>query len=289
MNKPILLFGPTGQVGARLMTALEQAGYEVTGIDRARCDFLTADEKSVATIIRAVEPALIINAAAYTDVEVAESQPEEAHRVNAQMPALLASLAQACGILLLHFSTDYVFGGTGHAPYQEHTTTQPINVYGASKCIGEEAVLAAGGHVIRLQWIYDLTGRNFLNTMRKVFADRSEIRVVADQLGAPSSARDVAQAITQAVPLILSGQLKPAAYHLTARGFTSWHGFACAIAAAMKNPVRILPVTRGEYPQAAARPFDTRLDCSALAAHGITMPHWRDGLNAICEMIHADS
>jgi dTDP-4-dehydrorhamnose reductase len=289
MPQRVLLFGASGQLGARLAATLDVAGYDVTTIDRARCDFLTADEKKIDVIIRAVEPAIIINAAAYTDVNGAENNPADAKRVNADIPALLAQLAHNHTIPLLHFSTDYVFGGTGHAPYAADAIAQPVNVYGTSKLAGDAAVRAAGGYIFRLQWVYDLTGKNFCATMQKLLAEREEIRVIADQLGAPSSALHIAQTITQALLRILNGTLPAGGYHLASGGYTSWHGFACAIAAAMQSRTPIIPITRAEYPQAAARPADTRLDCRALAAYGIAMPHWHDAFTALWRDTHADS
>lgn len=280
-----LVFGATGQLGARLITALDAAGYEVTGIDRARCDFLTTDEKQLATIIRAVEPSIILNAAAYTNVDGAETEGGQAMRANAEIPGLLARLAHAQQIPLLHFSTDYVFSG-GHAPYAAEATTHPLNAYGASKRAGEEAVRAAGATVFRLQWVYDTRGKNFFLTMKKILSEREEVRVVADQLGAPSSARDIAAAVVKTVPLIIEKKLPADIYHLTASSFTSWHGFACAIAELTGGAARIFPITTAEYPRAATSPGDTRLDCSPLAAYGIAMPHWRDGLNALLKESH---
>jgi dTDP-4-dehydrorhamnose reductase len=289
VNTPlrVVLFGASGQVGTRLVAALDAAGYDVTALDRARCDFLNADEKKIETIVRAVEPAFIINAAAYTDVDGAERNPADALRINADIPKLLAHIAHGHAIPFLHFSTDYVFGGTGRAPYAVDAPMQPVNVYGASKLAGEEAVLAAAGYVLRLQWVYDLQGKSFCTAMQKLLAERGEIRVVADQLGAPTCAFHIAQAVTQALLLILNRTLPAGAYHLATDGFTSWHGFACAIARAMQSHTRIIPIIRGEYRQAAARPSDTRLDCSALAAYGIALPHWHDAFTALWKDAHA--
>ena len=285
----IVLFGMHGQVGSRLMETLGAAGYEVTGIDRARCDFTMATAKDVGVIIRAVEPQLVINAAAYTAVDGAETDAACAQQVNGVMPEIIAQVAQEQQVPLLHFSTDYVFDGARGAPYREDATANPLNAYARSKRTGEVAAHAAGAHVFRLQWVFDTRGKNFFLTMKKLLAERDEVRVVADQLGSPSFARDIAQAVTQAVPRIIAGTLPAAIYHLAAGGYTSWHGFACAIAAQMRSTARIVPIVTAEYPLPATRPGDARLDCSALASHGISMPHWRDGLTAAFEELHAHS
>lgn len=276
----ILLFGSNGQLGARLTAALTYAGYEVTALDRAQFDFAEATAKQVETTLRAVEPALIINAVAYTAVDKAESQYDLALRINGEMPRMLAEAAKAAAIPFLHFSTDYVFDGV-RGRYTESAPTNPLNAYGETKLAGEEGVSAAGGHVFRLQWVYDTRGQNFLRTMQKLLAEKPALNIVADQMGAPSSARDLAHAVTQAVPLIMASTLPAGVYHLTAAGYTSWHGFTCAIAKLLNHTIPIHPITSAEYPLPATRPLDGRLDCSALAAHGIALPHWQDGLKTL--------
>ena len=278
--RSVLLFGANGQLGRRLSVALTEQGYEVTALDRAACDFATVDAKKIEVLMRAVEPALVIIAAAYTEVDRAESQPELAARINGEVPGWIAQAARAHGAPCIHFSTDYVFDGA-RGPYRPDAPTRPLNVYGTSKRQGEEAVRRESGYVFRLQWLVDTQGKNFLMTMRRLLAERPEISVVADQIGAPSTVPDVATAIVAAVPLILAGTLPPDIYHLTAGGYTSWHGFACAIADAIGSATRIIPITTAQYPLPATRPEDGRLDCSALAGYGIRMPHWRAGLLAL--------
>jgi dTDP-4-dehydrorhamnose reductase len=201
-------------------------------------------------------------------------------RINGEVPEWIARAATAHTIPLIHFSTDYVFDGV-RGRYAEDAPQRPLNVYGETKRVGETAVLDAGGYVFRLQWVYDVRGQNFLLTMKKLLAERDVLSVVADQVGAPSSARDIATAIVRATAKILAHQMPAGVYHLAAAGYTSWHGFACAIADSMASATRIIPITSAEYPLPATRPLDGRLDCSALTAQGITMPHWRDGLNAL--------
>lgn len=289
MTSRVVLFGPDGQVGSRLLQTLSGAGFEVTGIDRARCDFMNATAKDIATMIRAVEPQLVINAAAYTAVDMAESEKEAAQRLNAEMPEIIAASAQEQGVPFLHFSTDYVFDGLRDAPYREDAITHPLNVYGTSKLAGEQAARRYGAHVFRLQWVFDSRGKNFFLTMKKFMTERKELRIVSDQLGSPSNALHIAQAVAKAAPLMISGSMKPGIYHLSAAGHTSWHGFACAIASAIKSEVRIAPIISEEYPTPAARPKDVRLDVSTLASYGIAMPHWREGLTQAMNDTHANS
>lgn len=275
----LLIFGATGQVATRLREQLGER-YDITALDRAACDFATADSRKIDTILRAVDPALIINATGYTAVDKAESDEAAAYQVNAHAPGLIAAAAHAASIPFVHFSTDYVFDGGLHSPYGEGVRTSPINVYGASKRAGEELVGEQGGHIFRLQWVFDSRGRNFFLTMRSLLAQRPEMNIVADQMGAPSWAGHIAQSVAAALPLIADGRLPQGIYHLTAGGYTSWHGFACAIAAAMNSSTCIHPITTAEYPVPATRPKDTRLDCTRLAGYGISMPHWREGLAA---------
>jgi dTDP-4-dehydrorhamnose reductase len=212
----IVLFGMNGQVGSRLMETLAAAGYEVTGIDRARCDLATATPKDIAVIVRAVEPVVVINATAHTGVDAAEQDGALAHRINGEVPGLMAVAAAEQHVPFLHFSTDYVFDGMRGAPYDEAAVVNPLSVYAQSKRVGEEAVLALGGHVFRLQWVFDARGKNFFLTMKKLLAEREEVRVVADQLGAPSNAAHIAQAVTQAVPKLVAGAIASGVYHLAA-------------------------------------------------------------------------
>jgi dTDP-4-dehydrorhamnose reductase len=276
----IVLFGVNGQVGHRLLQTLNTAGYEVTGIDRARCDLATATAKEIATIIRAVEPQLVINATAYTGVDAAETDNAMAQRLNAEVPGLMAAACEEQHVPFLHFSTDYVFDGLRGAPYRENAEVNPVNAYAVTKRAGEVAVQQHKGHIFRLQWVFDARGKNFFLTMKKLLTERPELKVVADQLGAPSNALHIARAVTQAAPKLIDGVIPVGIYHLTAGGSTSWHGFACAIAKAVESTATILPLVSAEYPLPATRPKDARLNCSALASYGVAMPHWREGLTS---------
>jgi dTDP-4-dehydrorhamnose reductase len=273
-----VLFGISGQVGSRLMTTLVDAGYEVTGLDRRTLDFATATAKEIAVKLRAVEPHLVINAAAYTAVDAAENDVALATRINAEIPEMIAHICAEQHVPFLHFSTDYVFDGASGAPYAEDATPHPVNAYAQSKLAGEQAVRQHAGYVVRLQWVYAGTGKNFFCTMKKLLSEREELRVVADQLGAPSHALHVAHVITQAAPNIITGEIPAGIYHLTSQGHTSWHGFACAIAQALNSRARVVPIVTAQYPTPAIRPKDARLDGSRLATFGITMPHWREGI-----------
>jgi dTDP-4-dehydrorhamnose reductase len=274
----MVLFGVHGQVGSRLMHSLTQAGYEVTGIDRLACDFASATAKEIAVILRAVEPQLVINAAAYTQVDKAESEAELAQRINADVPEMIAAAAEEQSIPFVHFSTDYVFDGLRGAPYDENAEPHPVNAYAHSKRAGEVGVLKHGGTVFRLQWVYAGRGKNFFLTMKKLLTEREEVRVVADQIGAPTHAQHIADTIVRAAPRLTAGTLPPGIYHLTAAGHTSWHGFACAIAQATHSNARVVAIVTAEYPLPAARPKDARLCGEKLAGQGIAMPHWREGI-----------
>lgn len=288
MTQRMVLFGINGQVGARLMQTLTEAGYEVTGIDRARCDLAVATPKDIAVILRAVEPQLVINATAYTGVDLAETNAEMAQRINGDIPTLMAQAAAEQHVPFLHFSTDYVFDGQRGAPYAEAAEVRPVNAYARTKRAGEEGVLAHGGHVFRLQWVFDTRGKNFFLTMKELLAEREELRVVADQIGAPSYALHIAKAVTKAAPLLMTGDIPAGVYHLTAQGHTSWHGFACAIARATGSTAQVVPITSAEYPLPAARPKDARLDTAKLAVHGIAMPHWYEGITQAASEAHAN-
>jgi len=275
----ILLLGAQGQVGARLQ---QQLGNACIALGRKDCNFSELTQDAAREVIQRYAPQLIINAAGFTAVDAAEQQRALAMQVNAHAPGMLARAAG--DIPFLHLSTDYVFDGT-RGPYQVGDAPNPCNAYGESKLQGEREIMNAGAraYIFRLQWVYDTRGANFFLTMRKVLAERDAVRVVADQFGAPSAATDIAKALSQAIVKVQSGTLATGMYHLASAGHTSWHGFTCAIAQATGSHAVIEPILSHEYTTAAVRPRDTRLDCSALAAHGITMPHWRDGLKALME------
>ncbi|PZP85477.1 MAG: dTDP-4-dehydrorhamnose reductase [Azospirillum brasilense] len=281
MSQPVLILGANGQVGHRLA---ERFAGDVQALERTQCDLETLTFPQAQALLQQHQPCMLINAAAYTAVDAAEGERTRAEAVNATAPGLLAQAAAAMNIPFVHFSTDYVFDGA-RGPYGEDASPNPLSVYGASKWYGEQTVRAAGGraYIFRLQWVYDTRGSNFLCTMQRLLRERETLRVVADQLGAPTPAREVARAIHTLAPAMQSGQLAPGTYHLTCGGFTSWHGFACAIAAQQKSAARVLPIPSHEYAMRAPRPLDARLDCRTLAAHGMVLPHWRQAFDALME------
>lgn len=284
----ILVTGRTGQVGYELMRSLQPLG-EVIGMDRSGMDL--ADLDQVRDVIRRVQPALIVNPAAYTAVDKAESEPELAMRINGAAPGVMAEEAVRLGAALVHYSTDYVFDGSKPGAYTESDTPCPINVYGRSKLAGEQAIAATGvAHLIfRTSWVYGARGKNFLLTMMRLAAERDELRIVADQHGAPTWSRTIAD--TTASILAQAGasadrdgwwRQQGGLYNLTAQGATTWHGFADALLdRAAKKPV-LVPISAAEYPVPAARPANSRLSCEALIQRFCHLPDWRDAL-ALCQ------
>jgi dTDP-4-dehydrorhamnose reductase len=265
----ILVFG-RGQVGTALAGAAAAAGTPLTVLSHAEADI--ADAAAVAAAIERRRPALLVNAAAYTAVDKAEGEPEAAARANAEGPRVLAEAAARARLPLVHVSTDYVFDGTKQGAYVEDDPTAPLGVYGATKLAGEEAVRAAlPEHVIlRTAWVYAATGRNFLKTMLKLAAERSELRVVADQRGSPTSADDVAAAILRVAEAAGKGRAPWGTYHFAGSGETTWHGFASRIAAEQAGVTgrrpKVVPIATAEYPTPAKRPANSVLDSSRFAA-----------------------
>ncbi|THF62959.1 dTDP-4-dehydrorhamnose reductase [Pseudothauera nasutitermitis] len=286
----ILLTGASGQVGWELARSLQPLG-EVVAPARAACDL--ARPETLAALVDRVAPQLIVNAAAYTAVDRAESEEALATRVNAEAVAELARAARRHGALLVHYSTDYVFDGGKAGAYREDDVVAPLNAYGRGKLAGERAVLASGcDHLIfRTTWVYAARGANFLRTMLRLGAERETLRVVADQVGAPTWARNIADATALAVAQArrerAEGRFESGLFHLAGGGETSWHGFAEAIFALAREklPEQPLKVARveaigsAEYPTPAVRPLNSRLNQDALAARfGLRLPPWRDAL-----------
>ena len=280
----VLLAGRGGQLGWELQRSLAPLG-ELIALDRAGMDL--ADPDSIHRAIADARPAVIVNAAAYTAVDRAESEPEAAMRVNAVAPGIIAEEAARIGALVVHYSTDYVFDGTKGAPYREDDAPAPLSVYGRSKLAGEEAVRAAGGpHLIfRTSWVYAARGSNFLLTMLRLARERRELRIVDDQVGAPTWARSVAELTAQALGAGGAGpgraRERSGLYHLAAAGSVSWYGFAQAIFAQARaryadftTPV-LIPIPATQYPLPARRPANSRLNTARLcAAFDLTPPGW---------------
>lgn len=293
----VLVTGGSGQVASALAArapAFAARGQRLQVAGRPGFDFDRPG--SLAAAFEAARPALVINAAAWTAVDAAESEPEAAFRANRDGPAALAALSAAAGIPLLHLSTDYVFDGTKGAPYRETDPVAPVGVYGASKRAGEEAVLAACPRaiVLRTAWVYAATGRNFVRTMLGAARRTDRLRVVADQRGAPTSADDLADAIL-GVTAVLGRGWRPdyaGIYHAAGGGETTWHGFAVAIfEEAARHGVAapaIEPIATADWPTPARRPADSRLDCTRLAAvFGVRLPPWRPSLGPVVDRLLA--
>ncbi|MGA7985152.1 MAG: dTDP-4-dehydrorhamnose reductase [Burkholderiales bacterium] len=274
----ILLTGRNGQVGWELERALAPLG-EVVATDRSTLDL--ADPDAIQRVVREVKPDIIVNAAAYTAVDKAESEPELAMRINGFVPGVFAEEAKRLGALLVHYSTDYVFDGEKAGPYLEDDEPNPINAYGKSKLAGEQAVLNSGclSLVLRTSWVYGGRGANFLLTVLRLARERSELRVVNDQFGAPTWCRAIARSSAGIVRRMLGERLPSGVYHVTNRGRTSWFGFATEALRQThsETPVRAIPSS--EYPTPAKRPTNSVLDGEKLErVFGMVLPDWRESL-----------
>ncbi|MBN8728061.1 MAG: dTDP-4-dehydrorhamnose reductase [Xanthomonadales bacterium] len=295
----ILLLGANGQLGHELLRALAPLG-EVAAATRegaladggACLAADLADPASLAGALRDARAELIVNAAAYTAVDRAESEPELAGRINRQAVAEIGAFARASGARVVHYSTDYVFDGSATRPYREDDPTGPLGVYGRSKLGGEEALRESGVHhwIFRTAWVYAARGHNFLRTMLRLGAEREELRVVADQVGAPTAARWIAEATATA--LDRGTDVGSGTWHCVAGGRCSWHEFAGAIMAGavrrglLARAPQVLPIASAEYPTPARRPAWSVLDASKLeAAFGIQSISWREGLDAVLDEI----
>lgn len=290
----ILLLGANGQLGQELQRALAPLGTIVATTrsgalpDGSACEVADFDQPaSLTVLLDRVRPALVVNAAAYTAVDRAEDDREAAFRANAEAPGVLAHWCAQAGVPLVHYSTDYVFDGQGTRPYREDDATAPLGVYGASKLAGEQAIRAAGGRhlIFRTAWVYASHSANFLRTMLRVGAERDVLRVVADQIGTPTPAALIADVTAQALQHdgALSGT-----WHLTAKGETSWHGFAEAIFAdavatgVLPRAPNVEAISTAEYPTPAKRPAYSHLDVAKLEQDfGVVLPRWQDGLKRV--------
>ncbi|HEY3988380.1 MAG TPA: dTDP-4-dehydrorhamnose reductase [Acidobacteriaceae bacterium] len=278
----VLLFGGDGQVGHALQ-ACGPLAAELIVMTRRDCDL--ADTNELRAVVRRVHPEVIVNAAAYTAVDKAESDRERCFAVNADAPAAMAAEAAAIGAKLVHYSTDYVFDGSKRGPYVEDDPTGPRNVYGLSKLAGEEGIAEAGGEslVLRTSWVYGNHGANFLNTMLRLRAERPQLRIVADQHGAPTSADAIAEATARILKNAGTANWMSGVYHMTAGGATTWHGFADAIFARVGAPApSLVPIGTAEYPTPAARPANSVLSNNKFAgAFGFRLPDWEQQLDAV--------
>jgi dTDP-4-dehydrorhamnose reductase len=279
----LLVLGAAGQIGRELCRLRWPANYRITGFDRAEIDITRRE--AVADAMRHERPDIVINAAAYTAVDRAESEAEAAFSVNTGGPGHLAAACKTAGIPLIHISTDYVFDGSKEGAYREDDPVNPLGVYGRSKEAGDRAVREAlVEHVIlRTAWVYSAHGHNFVRTMLRLASERPILRVVADQIGSPTSAADAARAIAAIVPHLAAGKRHWGTYHFAGAGAVSWYGFAKAIfefAAPWRGPPpQVEAITTAEYPTPARRPANSVLDCRHIAeAFGIRPRPWRDAL-----------
>jgi len=282
----IVVFGGNGQLGRELARAAALRAIPLTTLSHADVDI--AKSSAVASVLSCLKPTLVVNAAAYTKVDLAETNVEEARWANEIGPAVLARACADAQLPMVHVSTDYVFDGTKEGPYLETDRVCPISTYGRTKAAGEQAVRDYLEHhvILRAAWLYSEFGHNFLKTILRLAASRDELRVVADQRGTPTSARELAEAIVRLAPR-LAHQVRQGqeqvwgTYHFTAAGVTTWHGFANRIVAVQaplsgRSP-RVSPITTADYPVAARRPANSQLDCSLFAKiFGFSGRHWTE-------------
>jgi dTDP-4-dehydrorhamnose reductase len=281
----ILVFGGNGQLGQELSRAAEARAVPLRGLAHAEADI--ADAAAVTAALLRWKPDLVVNAAAYTKVDHAEIRIEEARRGNEVGPATLAAACADAGIPLVHVSTDYVFDGTKDGAYVESDAVSPLSIYGKTKAAGEDAVRRAHKHhvILRTAWVYSEFGHNFLKTILRLAQTRDELRIVADQRGSPTSAREIAAAILHLAPLLMRDQNLAGTYHFTAGGLTSWHGFASRVVAAAapvtgRNP-RVIAISTADYPTPARRPANSQLDYRLFVEKfGFAPRHWTEEVDA---------
>ncbi len=292
MKQPrrILLTGRRGQVGWELARSLSTLG-EVIALDSSQLDLTDGD--AIRRLVAQLQPAIIVNPAAHTAVDKAESESDLAYAINATAPGILAEEAEKLGALLVHYSTDYVFNGQPDKPWREDDAKGPLNVYGRSKLAGELAIQTqCQRHLIfRTSWVYGLRGANFLLTMRRLMRERPELKIVADQIGAPTWCRSLAEATAQVLAQLVLPQQGSAVfapwgvYHMSNAGETSWHGFAELIQtieapSAADRTCQLLPIPSSDYPTPAQRPLNSRLSNEKLAqVFGLRLPSWQDALH----------
>jgi dTDP-4-dehydrorhamnose reductase len=294
----LLLFGANGQVGHELRRALAPLGEMVCATrsgalaDGTPCEAADFDHPDTpARLVERLRPDVVVNAAAHTAVDRAESDAAAAHRANAEAPGAIADACARRDALLVHYSTDYVFDGSGSRPYREDDATNPLGVYGASKLAGEQAIGRSGARhmIFRTAWVYADHGRNFLLTMLRLAAERDELRVVADQVGTPTPAALIADVTAHA---LARGAARSGVWHLTAGGATTWHGFATEIVAQAvargltERAPAVVPIETSAFPTPARRPAYSCLDTTALTRDfDVALPDWRDGLSGVLARI----
>ena len=282
----ILIIGANGQLGRELQRTVPSE-WGVTAIDTADCDI--TDSVAVATLIEGLRPDAVVNCAAYTAVDQAETERETADAVNWLAVENLARVVATAGAALVHISTDYVFDGESCVPYRESDPTAPINHYGAGKLRGEQAIAESGcrGITIRTQWLYSPYGKNFVKTMLRLAEQQREVRVVADQRGCPTAADDLAAAIVAILPeVVADNTLRGEIFHFASKGEATWCEFAEEIFRVAECDCRAVAITTDDYPTAARRPRNSVLDCSKICERfGVAQPDWRESLRRNIERI----
>jgi dTDP-4-dehydrorhamnose reductase len=294
-NSRILIFGRIGQVGWELRHKLACLG-QVSTVEYPEVDFTNPD--SIRNAVRAVEPAVIVNAVAYTAVDKAESELQRATAINSTGPGILAEEAKRLGGLLVHYSTDYVFDGSKLTPWIETDAPNPLNAYGRTKLAGDQAIQASGCDylIFRTSWVYGARGNNFLLTMLRLGKERAELRIVDDQIGSPTSSECIAQATSDVLAQVLAPggagiQGRSGIYNLTSSGETSWFGFTKAIlneaAVRFGSPLpKLVPILTADYPTPAKRPANSRLSCQrAEKTFGVSLPHWEQALSLVLDTL----
>ena len=274
----IALFGTTGQVGTEVLRAARPLNVEIDAIGRERADFMLPD--TVSSAVRALEVDAIINAAAYTAVDKAETEPEAAGLINQESVGALGRAAAASGIPVVHISTDYVFSGEGTRPWTPDDPTGPLGVYGKSKLAGEMALADSGARhlILRTAWVFSAHGGNFVKTMLRLAETKAEVSIVSDQFGSPTPAAAIAGACLSLAKSLADGEAG-GTYHFVGAPDTSWAGFAREIFAQAGKPTTVTDIPTSAFPTAAARPANSRLDCSSLYRDfGIARPDWKAGL-----------
>jgi dTDP-4-dehydrorhamnose reductase len=289
-NPKILIFGRIGQVGWELRHKLACLG-EVSNMDYPEIDFSKPD--TIREAVRAAEPSVIVNAAAYTAVDKAEAAPEPAWAINAAGPGVIAEEAKRLGALMVHYSTDYVYDGSRQGAWVETDKPNPLNVYGQTKLAGDEAIQAVGGDylILRTSWVYGARGANFLLTMLRLAKERPELRIVDDQTGSPTSSECIALATADILAQVVSpagGGLagRSGVYHLTNSGETTWFGFAQAFLSKQEVCPKLTPIPASAYPLPAIRPVNSVLSCQRVAeTFGVRMPSWELALDLVLETL----
>lgn len=278
----LLVFGSSGQIGSEVAGLAAARGMEVIAPGASDADL--TDPTTCAELIRSAGAGTVINAAAYTDVDGAETEEDLAWTVNADAPAAMARAAAAVGSAFLHLSTDYVFDGSGDQPWRADDTPGPLGTYARTKLGGEQGVLIAGdcACVLRTSWVFSPRGRNFVKSMLRLSEERSRIRVVADQIGGPTPAHCVARALLSMARSAANGRFRSGVFHYAGTPNTSWAGFAREIFRQAGRNVTVTDITSEDYPMSARRPKNCRLDCSSVQdSYGLERPDWRRGLGEV--------